>query len=282
MTGTFRIDEWWVYPQLNSVARDGKSIRLEPRVMQVLAFLAERAGEVVSRETLIATIWEGAFVTDDVLTRCISALRKAFGDDTRQSRVIQTIAKRGYRLIAAVSAPAGRGAGSLAVLPFVSAGADPEIEEWAEVMVERVIDRLSRLPGLQVTARSAVAGYKGKEFDPREAGRDLGVRAVLTGSVGEWRGALIFRVELVETTLGWRLWGAQYLRKPDEAALSGLEEIAEQIAEAAHRVISLTSVYEGLRKGGAPPGLPEAKVDAPVRRADLAAAPQSGTRPEWA
>ncbi len=242
MTGTFRVGEWWVSPDLNSVARDGRTVRLEPRVMQVLAFLAERAGEVVSKETLISNVWDGAFVTDDVLTRCISALRKALGDDARRSRVIETIAKRGYRLIAPVSTPEGCGLSSLAVLPFVSAGSDPEIEEWAETIVERIIDRLSRLPGLQVTARSAVARYKGKEFDPREAGRELGVRAALTGSVVEWRSTLIIRAELAETTIGWRLWGAQYLRKPDENALRTLEGIAQEISEGVCRAVTCATV----------------------------------------
>ena len=77
--------------------------RLKPKAMHVLVCLVEQAGHVVAKEQLMRTVWPGTFVTDDVLTRCISELRRVFGDDPKDARVIQTIPKNGYRLIAAVS-----------------------------------------------------------------------------------------------------------------------------------------------------------------------------------
>ena len=74
--------------------------------MQVLVLLAEHAGQVIAKERLIHTVWPDTFVTDDVLTRAISELRRVFGDDVKESRFIQTIPKSGYRLIARVS-PSG-------------------------------------------------------------------------------------------------------------------------------------------------------------------------------
>jgi TolB-like protein/Tfp pilus assembly protein PilF len=74
--------------------------------MEVLVCLAQRAGEVVPREEMIQTVWPGTFVTDDVLKRCVSELRHAFEDDAREPRFIETIPKRGYRLIARVNAVA--------------------------------------------------------------------------------------------------------------------------------------------------------------------------------
>jgi tetratricopeptide (TPR) repeat protein len=71
-------------------------------MMEVLVCLAERQGEVVSKEQLIGTVWANTFVTDDVLTRCISELRRALEDDQKSRQVIQTIPKRGYRLVAEV------------------------------------------------------------------------------------------------------------------------------------------------------------------------------------
>ena len=71
--------------------------------MQVLVLLAAHAGQVVAKERLIQTVWPDTFVTDDVLTRAISELRRVFGDDAKESRFIQTIPKSGYRLIARVS-----------------------------------------------------------------------------------------------------------------------------------------------------------------------------------
>jgi Tol biopolymer transport system component/DNA-binding winged helix-turn-helix (wHTH) protein len=103
MSGDFRIAEWEVQPAVNRVRRGDQIVRLEPKVMQVLVCLAEHAGDVVTRETLIARVWPDVFVTDDVLHRAIRELRRVFGDDTAAPRYIETIRKRGYRLIATVS-----------------------------------------------------------------------------------------------------------------------------------------------------------------------------------
>ncbi len=100
----FRIgDVYQVEPSLHSVTGAAGTIRIEPKAMHVLVCLAERAGEVVAKEHLIRTVWPDTYVSDDVLTRCISELRRVLGDDAKESRVIQTIPKSGYRLIAEVS-----------------------------------------------------------------------------------------------------------------------------------------------------------------------------------
>jgi DNA-binding winged helix-turn-helix (wHTH) protein len=101
--GDFRINDWLVQPQINSVERDGKTWHLEPKVMQVLVHLALHPNEVLSKERLLEAVWHDTFVGDDVLVRCISEIRYVFGDDPKSSRVIQTIPKGGYRLIAAVT-----------------------------------------------------------------------------------------------------------------------------------------------------------------------------------
>jgi Tol biopolymer transport system component/DNA-binding winged helix-turn-helix (wHTH) protein len=91
-----------VEPELNRVTIDGRALRIEPKIMDVLLALASRPGEVVSKEELRKTVWNGTFVGEDVLTRAIGELRKLFGDDAATPRVIETIRKRGYRLIAPV------------------------------------------------------------------------------------------------------------------------------------------------------------------------------------
>lgn len=103
MQGDFRIGDWLVQPQINAVERNGKTRHLEPRVMQVLVQLAMHPNEVLSKDRLLEAVWHGTFVGDDVLVRCISEIRYALGDEARASRVIQTIPKNGYRLIAKVS-----------------------------------------------------------------------------------------------------------------------------------------------------------------------------------
>ena len=104
MEGDFQVGQWLVQPKLNSLTRNGKTARVEPKVMQVLVCLAGHAGDVVEKERLIRAVWADTFVTDDVLTRAISELRKALDDDAQEPQFIETIPKVGYRLIA----PAGK------------------------------------------------------------------------------------------------------------------------------------------------------------------------------
>jgi DNA-binding winged helix-turn-helix (wHTH) protein len=101
--GDFRIDDWLIQPQINSVEKAGKTWHLEPKVMQVLVHLASHPNEVLSKDRLLEAVWHNTFVGDDVLVRCISEIRYVFGDDPKSSRVIQTIPKGGYRLIATVT-----------------------------------------------------------------------------------------------------------------------------------------------------------------------------------
>jgi len=97
-----RIGDWTVDPALNELSAAGKSVKLEPKAMSVLIYLADRAGQVVGREALLAALWPGVVVGDDALTQVVIKLRKALGDTPGKAAYIQTISKRGYRLIAPV------------------------------------------------------------------------------------------------------------------------------------------------------------------------------------
>jgi len=102
----FSIGEWLVQPQLNRLSRSGAGdVQLEPKMMDVLVRLARTTGEVVSREDLIDAVWPEVFISESVLTRAIAGLRRALGDDARSPRFIETISKRGYRLIGSEPAP---------------------------------------------------------------------------------------------------------------------------------------------------------------------------------
>ena len=102
-----RIASWVVAPSLNSISCGGRTVRLEPKIMGVLLCLAKHPGETLSKEQLFQAVWPNIIVTEDVLKRSIAELRRAFDDDAREPRVIETISKRGYRLVAPVT---GRGA----------------------------------------------------------------------------------------------------------------------------------------------------------------------------
>jgi DNA-binding winged helix-turn-helix (wHTH) protein/TolB-like protein len=98
-----QVGEWILEPDLNQLSSAGKTVKVEPKSMAVLLCLARRAGEVISRETLLAEAWPGVVVSDDSLTQVIIKLRKALEDDPDRPVYIQTVTKRGYRLVASVS-----------------------------------------------------------------------------------------------------------------------------------------------------------------------------------
>jgi len=96
------IGPWWADRTTNELGRAGETLRIEPKAMEVLMALAARAGQVVSREELLAAVWPGVVVGDEALTQSIIKLRRALGDNPRAPSYIETISKRGYRLIAPV------------------------------------------------------------------------------------------------------------------------------------------------------------------------------------
>src|SRR5690242_16460673 len=103
-----RLHDRVVFPQLNVISRAGARVHVEPKIMEVLLELAKYPGEVISKEHIIQSVWGGTYVCDDVVPNAVSSLRRALGDTAKTSLLIETIPKRGYRLIAgAPSRPTG-------------------------------------------------------------------------------------------------------------------------------------------------------------------------------
>lgn len=108
VTADFRVGKWIVRPRRAMIQRGDETAHLSPRAMAVLVHLAEANGAVVSRNELLDTVWPRMAVTQDAVSQCIVELRKAFGDDSKNPRVIETIPKVGLRLmepVAALQAP---------------------------------------------------------------------------------------------------------------------------------------------------------------------------------
>jgi len=118
---------------------------------------------------------------------------------------------------------------SIAVLPFVNQNHDPDSEYLSDGVTESIINSLTQLPTLKVMARSAVFRYKGKEADPMAAGKELGVRAVLTGRIMQRGDSLTISTELLDVRDNKQLWGEQYERKVSDL-MSLQRDIAGQIA----------------------------------------------------
>jgi serine/threonine protein kinase/Tol biopolymer transport system component/tetratricopeptide (TPR) repeat protein len=120
---------------------------------------------------------------------------------------------------------------ALAVLPLTNASPDPHLEYLSDGITESIINSLSQLPRLRVMARSSVFRYKGRDVAPQEIGRELGVRAVLTGRVLQIGERLVVAAELVDTTDETQLWGKHYNRDLSDI-FEVQEEIAHEITEA--------------------------------------------------
>jgi TolB-like protein/DNA-binding winged helix-turn-helix (wHTH) protein/Flp pilus assembly protein TadD len=100
---TLRIGAWRVDCAVDEISRDGNSVKLERRAMQLLVCLAQHAGQVVSVEELLDQVWTGVVVTPDSVYHAVASLRKTLGDDAREPEYIATVPRRGYRLVAPVS-----------------------------------------------------------------------------------------------------------------------------------------------------------------------------------
>ena len=119
---------------------------------------------------------------------------------------------------------------SIAVLPFENTAGDPEHEYLSDGITGSLINILATIPKLRVMAQSTVFRYKGRNLDPQATGRELNVRAVLTGRVMQSGGSLRIGAELVDVATGTQLWGAQYDRKPGDIFVVQ-DEISNEISE---------------------------------------------------
>lgn len=102
LTRSFYIGDWLVEPKLNKISRHGEVHQVEPKLIEVLVYLAEYQGEVRTKDEIITEVWKEAYITENVLSRAISKLRKILSDDAEEPHIIETIRKQGYRLIAPV------------------------------------------------------------------------------------------------------------------------------------------------------------------------------------
>ena len=123
-----------------------------------------------------------------------------------------------------------RGIDSIAVLPFVNQGGDPENEYLSDGIAESVIGSLFRLPKLRLIAFASVLRYKGRTVDANLVARELGVAAMVIGRVTQHPDGLLISAELIDTRDGTRIWGDQYEAKPG-AFLSVQQEISRQISD---------------------------------------------------
>jgi TolB-like protein/tetratricopeptide (TPR) repeat protein len=217
--GPFRLDV-----ERRLLFRDGAPVPLRSRGADILCALVAASGKVVTKEELMAEVWPRLNVGDNTVQVHVSALRKALGEDVGGQRFIVTIPGRGYRFIAgptdgsASSTPGASGTSaltlpdkpSIAVMPFENMSGDREQDYFADGIAEDIITALSRIRWLFVIARNSTFTYKGRNVDLKQAGRDLGVRYVLEGSVRKAGNRVRITGQLVDASTGAHLWADSF------------------------------------------------------------------------
>lgn len=249
--GPFRLDV-----EERVLLRRGKPVSLAPKAFATLLVLVEKSGHVVEKDELVKLVWPDSYVEEANVAQNIFKLRKVLGNKRLGEPYIETVPRRGYRFLGLVKRSKDDGGSlerssfrealkalqeseathkslaikSIAILPLSNASQDEQMEYLSDGITGSIINSLSSLPELRVMARSSVFSYKGREIDPKQVGRELNVETVLTGKVLQLRDQLVIRVELVDTSTGWHLWGEQYNRKPSDI-LELQEEISRKVSE---------------------------------------------------
>lgn len=240
--------------------RNGRVVRVEPKVFDLLVFLVENRDRLVTKDDLIAGVWGGRIVSESALSSAINAARQAVGDSGRAQRLIRTTARKGFRFVGSL-VPSGSPAPgtntvpplrvpeppSIAVLPFDNLGGDPGQDYFADGMTEDIITELSRLRSLFVIARNSTFSYKGKSADVRQVGLELGVRYVLEGSVRRVGGRVRATAQLIEATSGVHVWAERYDRTLEDI-FELQDELTGQIVRHLQPELTAAEIVRSQRK----------------------------------
>jgi DNA-binding winged helix-turn-helix (wHTH) protein/tetratricopeptide (TPR) repeat protein len=195
------------------LSRGGSALELTPKAFDLLVFLVERSGRLVTKGELMEGLWPDTFVEDGTLARHVSSLRKALGDD--DSGLIETIPKSGYRFCGSVRqvrrprSPRTEAVRTLAVLPFKDLGSSPDLP-LAVGLADTLIARLNTLPDLKVRPVGAVRKYVAPDQDPLAAGRELKAEAVLDGTLQRDGDRLRLSARLLRVSDGEALWARTF------------------------------------------------------------------------
>lgn len=244
--GSFTLD-----PTLFELRRSGRLVAIEPQVFSVLLYLVRNRDRVVSRDDLIATIWEGRSVSDTTLSSRIFVLRRVLGDTGRAQAVIQTIQRRGFRFLADVSTEGGvetieaekpdAGAGDLVevvssmpqkpqargsavdrfpatvlpvlvVLPFKNAS--PGLDQYfCDGLTEDITSNLTHFSEIRVIASGTSFRFVDRDLTFAEIAAEVGADYIVDGSVRRDGDRLRTAVQLVDAHSGVSLWADRYDRQ---------------------------------------------------------------------
>ncbi len=230
----FRLGQWTVRPIEGRVENAASTFRLSPKSMDVLLCLASTPRRVFTREELLQEVWGPRAVSDEPLTRCISELRRRFGDSRTAPQIIETISKRGYRLIATV-APLGDAASETIPAASRAAGApasrDPADEAPGTLERPRTADKRTHNLPVPITS------FVGRQSDLARLVETVRANRLVTltgpGGTGKTRLALESAAELLDHFEPVCFVSLSRVTKPDDVApaISGALDLHDRSAE---------------------------------------------------
>lgn len=259
--------------------KKGHRIRLQEQPFQILVEMLKRPGEVVLREEIRKKLWPDDTVVefDHSINAAIRRLRDALQDSAETPRYIETLARRGYRMIAPLSMSAERAEpgtyppsakvwetpanrlghlhASVAVLAFTNMSADPGNEYFSDGLAEELINKLTHVSGLKVVARTSAFAFKGRQEDIRTIARALGVAHIVEGSVRKAGARVRITAQLIAADDGTHIWSEQYDREiadifavQDEISQSIAASLREHLASTPRQHIPPLPAYEAYLK----------------------------------
>jgi TolB-like protein/DNA-binding winged helix-turn-helix (wHTH) protein len=243
--GPFEVDM-----NAGEVRKRGRRMRLQDKPFRVLEALLEHPGEAVARDALRTRLWPAdTFVDFDTgLNSAVNKVRRALGDSAAAPVYIETLGRRGYRFIAPLDAgsvaaapvplgwaPASPAVSSLAVLPLVNLSGNDQEEYFCDGMTEAVTGQIAGIRALHVISRQSASRYKGSRQPLPAIARELGVDALVEGSVLRAGGRVRIDVRLVHGASDRYLWSGQWERQ-----LSDVLVIQSEIAAAVGSAVAAT------------------------------------------
>ncbi|MEM7280641.1 MAG: winged helix-turn-helix domain-containing protein [Pseudomonadota bacterium] len=267
----FSLGDWLVHPDRGCIEKNGESVHLEPKVMSVLILLANKSGEVISKQVIVDEVWDGRPVSDIVVARCISVLRTALDDDSKEPRYIQTLPKRGYRLLpeamgtdleSGKSEKSGFGwhwsaVGVLALatmtvlyflgqdrqlsskpIPKQSVAVLPfanlsgeEYQYFCDGISEQLVLALSEIPGLDIAARTSSFNQRSSTKSITAIAKELRVNSIIEGSVRREGDTVRVTAQVIDGASGYHKWSGSFDGRVEDT-FELQERISKQVAEA--------------------------------------------------
>ena len=236
----YKFENYSLDPARRELRCGAELVPIEPQIFDLLQHLIGHRERVVTKDDLIAEVWQGRIVSDSTLSSSITAVRHAVGDNGEQQRLIRTFARKGLRFVGlvyeeldpegkSISRPLSHIEGdeavprphakqilplpdkpSIAILPFANISGDHEQEYFADGMTEDLTTALSQFRWLFVIARGSSFTFKGRGVDVKTVGLELGVRYVLEGSVRKAANRVRITGQLIDAGTGIHLWADRF------------------------------------------------------------------------